>query len=195
MEKVGGLARKSTVFKAELQVNDLDRQYYHAHSLTLAQHPSETDERMMVRLLAFALNAGESLGFGNGLSTDDEPDLWQKDLTGLVTLWIDVGMPETKLVKRAAGRAGEVLVYTYGRNAARWWDEARSDLARLDNLAVYRLSEDITQALALLAQRTMRLVCTIQDQAITFSDEERSVEIECEVIKARAERAPGGFRR
>jgi uncharacterized protein YaeQ len=182
------MAQKSTVFKAELQVNDLDRQYYHAHALTLARHPSETDERMLVRLLAFALNADSALAFGNGLSTDDEPDLWQKDLTGLITLWIDVGLPEAKLLKKAAGRAQSVVVYAYGRNADRWWAESGAELARFDNLAVWKLAAATTQALAALAQRNMRLTCTIQDEAVAFADDETLVEVERVQLKSATRR-------
>lgn len=185
------MAQKSTVFKAELQVNDIDRQYYHAHALTLARHPSETDERMMVRLLAFALNADPALGFGNGLSTDNEPDLWQKDLTGLITLWIDVGLPEARLLKKAAGRAQRVVVYAYGRNADRWWADSEAVLARLDNLAVWRLTDHTTRALSTLAQRNMRLNCTIQDQAVTLADGETLVEIERILLKSPTRRSQG----
>ena len=106
------MALKSTIFKASLQVSDMDRSHYGSHFLTLARNPSETDERMMVRLLAFALNASDALVFGNGLSADDEPDLWQKDLTGSIELWLDVGLPDEKLVRKACGRASRVIVYT-----------------------------------------------------------------------------------
>lgn len=183
------MALKSTIFKAELQVNDLDRQYYGAHALTLARHPSETDERMLVRLLAFALNADPALAFGNGLSTDDEPDLWAKDLTGIITLWIDVGLPEAKLLKKAAGRAERVLVYAYGRNAGRWWSECEGELARFNNLEVWKLAEDSTRALATLAQRNMRLNCTIQDEAVAFADGETLVDVERVRLKTSSPRS------
>lgn len=115
------MALKSTVFRAELQVSDLDRHYYAAHALTLARHPSETDERMMVRLLAFALFAGERLEFGRGLSTEDEPALWRKDLTGAVELWIEVGLPDERALRRACGRAERVAVLCYGGRGADLW--------------------------------------------------------------------------
>ena len=114
----------------------MDRGYYADHALTIARHPSETDERMMLRVLAFALHAGEGLTFGKGLSTDDEPDLWQRDLTGGIRLWIDVGQPDEKLVRRACGRADEVVVYTYGRGADLWWGRSRAALERTRNLRV-----------------------------------------------------------
>jgi uncharacterized protein YaeQ len=98
------MALKATVVKAELQVSDMDRHYYASHNLTLAQHPSETDERLMVRLLAFALNADERLEFGKGLSSDDEPDLWRRDYTGDIELWIDLGQPDESRIRKASGR-------------------------------------------------------------------------------------------
>jgi uncharacterized protein YaeQ len=189
------MAQKSTIFKADLQVNDLDRHYYQAHALTLARHSSETDERMMVRLLAFALNAGPALSFGNGLSSDDEPDLWQKDLTGLIALWIDVGMPEAKLLKKAAGRAERVAVYTYGRNTARWWADSTDELERFGNLAVFQLPEVTTQALAALAERSMRLVCTIQEGMVTLSNEHATVEVEVLSLKNYQQRERGAYRK
>ena len=118
------MALKATIFKAELHIADMERGYYHDHALTVARHPSETDERMMVRLLAFALNADETLAFGAGLSTDDEPDLWRKDLTGSIETWIDVGLPDEKRIRKACGRADEVFVYSYGGHAAQlWWQQ------------------------------------------------------------------------
>src|SRR5262245_36865574 len=131
------MALKATIFKAEIHVADMDRQYYGDHSLTLARHPSETDERMMVRLLAFALPSHSGLSFGKGLSTDDEPDLWQRDLTGGIDLWIEVGLPDERRLRRACGRARQVRVYCYGGNGAEvWWRQNGPDLQRNDNLAV-----------------------------------------------------------
>ena len=178
------MALKSTIYKAELQVNDMDRHRYDSHNLTLARHPSETDERMMVRLLAFALHADESLAFGKGLSSDDEPDLWRKDLTGAIELWIDVGLPDSKLVRRACGRAAHVVLYSYGKTAEAWWKSNRDDLARFDHLAVYRLSSPTTTALAALAQRSMSLQCSIEDGATMMSSDEGSVDIEITELKS-----------
>jgi uncharacterized protein YaeQ len=174
------MALKSTIFKAELQISDLDRHYYATHALTLARHPSETDERMMVRMLAFALKASDSLAFGVGLSNVDEPDLWQRDLTGAIELWVEVGLPEPKLVRKAAGRADQVLVLVYGRNADGWWTQGRSELERSSNIEVWRVATESSLALAQLATRTMRLQCLIQDHVITFSDETRSVDVQLE---------------
>jgi uncharacterized protein YaeQ len=177
------MAQKATVFKAELQVSDLDRHYYQTHALTLARHSSETDERMMVRLLAFALNADPVLTFGNGLSTADEPDLWQRDLTGQITHWIDVGVPDPKLIRRAAGRSKQVSVYTYGRGAEKWWGDHQGALARLDNLTVTHLAAESTQALASLAERTMRIHCLIQDGQVSVSADDAAIEVGIDVLQ------------
>jgi len=103
------MALKSTIFKAELSIADIDRGYYRDHALTIARHPSETDERMMMRILAFALHADDALEFGRGLSADDEPDVWRRDLTGAVEQWIEVGLPDERVVRKACGRARDVL--------------------------------------------------------------------------------------
>ena len=163
------MALKATVFKADLQIADMDRHYYQTHALTLARHPSETDERMMVRLVAFALYASDMLAFGNGLSTDDEPDLWQKDLTGAIELWIDVGLPEEREVRKACGRANQVVVILYGRGADIWWNQNRDKLQRQKNLTVLNLPSAATQALVALASRTMQVQCTIQEKLIWVS--------------------------
>ncbi len=172
------MALKSTVFKATLQVSDLDRHYYATHALTLARHPSETDERLMVRLLAFALFAHERLEFGRGLSAEDEPALWQKDLTGAIEYWIEVGLPDERILRRACGHARQVVVLTYGaRTADLWWQQNSARLSRLDNLAVLQLPPAASSDLVTLAQRTMDLHCTIQDGLVWLADGQRNVHI------------------
>ena len=149
------MALKSTIFKAELSIADIDRGYYRDHALTIARHPSETDERMMVRLLAFALHADDALEFGRGLSTEDEPDLWRRDLTGAVEQWIEVGLPEEREVRKACGRAREVHVLAYGGRAVDlWWQGAREKLERQDRLAVSEVPIEASRALARLAARS-----------------------------------------
>lgn len=172
------MALGATIFKAELRISDMDRNYYRDHALTIARHPSETDERMMVRVLAFALHANDALAFGKGLDADDEPDLWQKDLTGAIDVWIDVGQPDEKRVRRACGRAARVFIYAYGdRVVDKWWDRARGGLEHVSNLKVMKLSSASSQAAARLAERTMRLDCTIQDGQIWLADATQTVEV------------------
>ena len=178
------MAIKATIFKAELKIADMDRSYYHDHALTIARHPSETDERMMVRLLAFAVHAHERLSFGKGLSSDDEPDLWQKDLTGAIEVWIEVGQPDEKRIRKACGRAAQVFVYNYGGyGAGMWWDQIRGKLERIRNLTVIKLPLASSQALAKLAHRNMQLHCTIQDEQIWLADNDATVQVELATVK------------
>jgi uncharacterized protein YaeQ len=172
------MAIKATVFKASLQIADMDRHYYADHALTLARHPSETDERMMVRLLAFALYAEEYLAFAQGMGGDDEPDLWCKDLTGAIQTWISVGLPDERLLRKACGRANQVVVLIYGRAADIWWNENCDKLRRLNNLTVLKLASETTQAMAALASRTMQLQCTIQEGHIMLTSTAGMIEIE-----------------
>ena len=173
------MAIKSTIFKVNLQIADMERHYYQDHALTIARHPSETDERMMVRLLAFALHAHEYLEFGQGMTADDEADIWRKDLTGAIELWIDVGLPDEKLIRKACGRANQVMVYTYGgRVAEMWFAQNSGQFERLKNLTVINLPSENTRALAKLAQRTMQLQCTIQDGQVWLGDGNESVMVE-----------------
>jgi uncharacterized protein YaeQ len=182
------MALKSTIFKAALQVADMDRNHYADHSLTIARHPSETDERMMLRVLAFGLHAGPDLSFGKGLSTDDEPDLWQRDLTGAIGIWIDVGQPDEKRVRRACGRAQQVVIYAYGRGADLWWGRSRSALERMQNLSVMTVPIATSQALAKLAQRTMQLQCTIQEGHVWLGDKDGVVEVALASVRNAAPR-------
>ena len=179
------MALKSTIFKAELAVSDLDRGHFATHSLTLARHPSETDERMMVRLLAFALDAGEALEFGPGLSSEDEPDLVRRDLTGAIELWIDVGLPDERDVRKAAGRARRVKVYLYGgRGAALWWKQNEAALARLANVSVVEVPAEASAAMAARAGRTMRIDCTIQEGGVWLSMGEETLHFAPALLKA-----------
>lgn len=172
------MALKSTVFKAELQVSDFDRNYYETHALTLAQHPSETEERLMVRLLAFALHADSALTLGRGLSSD-EPDLWRKDLTGQIELWIEIGQPDEQALRRACGRAKQVFVYTYSGNSAQaWWSKTGDSLQRCSNLSVVDIAPASSKALAALAQRGMQLQCFVQDGGVQMMSGTAAVTIE-----------------
>jgi uncharacterized protein YaeQ len=179
------MALKATIFKADLQVSDLDRRHYASHALTIARHPSETDERMMMRVLAFALNADDALAFGKGVSTEDEPDLVRKDLTGAIEAWIDVGLPNARRLRKASGRAREVIVYAYGGRAVElWWTATVSEVERVRNLTVLEVPAAASQALATLATRTMQLQCMVQDRHVWLGDESATVEVELASRKA-----------
>lgn len=173
------MALKASIYKVDLEIVDMDRHYYETHKLTLACHPSETEIRLMVRILAFALNAHERLEFGKGISDHDEPDLWQKDDTGAVDLWIELGHPDERVLKNACGRARKVLVYTYDASPDRWWDPIKNRLSRERNLFILALSAVSAEGLAEMADRSMNLQCTIQDGEIWFRDnQERAVQIQ-----------------
>ena len=176
------MALKSTIFKAQLQLADMDRHVYGDHALTLARHPSETDERMMMRVLAFALqvptdNLRGDLEFAKGLSDVDEPDLWQKDLTGALVQWIEVGQPDERRLLKAAARAERVSVFAYASSAPLWWQPLAGKLSRLSNLSVWQVSATQSQALAAMAQRGMRLQVNVQDGTLWIDDGSSSVEV------------------
>ena len=181
------MALKSTIFKAQLAVADIDHGYYADHALTLARHPSETDERMMVRLAALALHAHElqtvcggdgTLAFGAGLSDPEDPDVRLRDFTGQTRRWIEVGQPDETALAKACRKADQVAVYAFHHAAEVWWKGIATKLTRLDNLQVYRIPSEASQALAGLAQRSMQLQATLQEGALMLGDASRHVDIE-----------------
>jgi uncharacterized protein YaeQ len=156
----------------------MDRHYYDEHQLTLARHPSETDERMMVRLLAFALHANERLLFTKGLCDDEEPDLWQKSFSDEIELWIDVGLPDERRVRKACSRAARVCLYLYGgRNAELWWQRNSGKLQRFNNLSVIELREAASTELVSLVKRSMQFQCTVQDGEVWLNCDDRTVRV------------------
>ena len=179
------MAPKATVVKAELQVTDMDRHYYASHNLILAQHPSETEERLMVRLLAFALHADERLEFGRGLSDEDEPALWRRGYTGEIEQWIELGQPDESRLRKASGRARQVIVVTYGGRAADlWWDKNAGALARLDNLTVIDIDAASVDALAAMMDRNMRLNAIVQEGELQLMGDNGSVALHVGTRKA-----------
>lgn len=186
------MAIKSTIFKVNLQIADIDQGYYADHALTLARHPSETDERMMLRLVALAFNAHQlqtvcggdgTLAFGAGLSNPDEPDVWLRDFTGRTRLWIEVGQPEEKPLLKACGKADAVILYCFNHAAEVWWRSMGPKLARAQNLRVLRVPTDASQALSALAQRSMHLQATVQEGVLSLGDTDHQVSIEPVVWK------------
>jgi uncharacterized protein YaeQ len=181
------MALKSTIYKASLAIADIDHGYYADHPLTLARHPSETDERMMVRLVALALNAHKlqsvcngdgTLAFGAGMSDPDEPDVYLRDYTLAYKLWIEVGQPEDKPVIKACGKSEEVMVYTFSHSATIWWKGMENKLTRPRNLSVWQLPHPVSQALAAMAQRSMQLQATVQEGNLMLSDGATTANVE-----------------
>ncbi|MCX6052799.1 MAG: YaeQ family protein [Campylobacterales bacterium] len=173
------MALKATIYKASLNIANMDSHYYAEHNLTLAKHPSESDLRLMVRLAAFVLNADEALQFCKGISQDDEPDLWKKALDGEIKLWIDLGQPDEKRIRKACGRSEKVIIYTYQEGSAlAWWKQIEKSLLRFKNLSVIYLS--IEGEIEQLLQRSMSLQCNISDGELTMIDDENSIIIKKE---------------
>lgn len=169
------MAPNSTVYKCELQVTDMDRHYYASHNLTLAQHPSETEARLMARLLAFAMHADDRLEFGKGLS-EDEPALWRRDYTGDIELWIELGHPDESRLRKASGRAREVVVVNYAGHASElWWTRNAQALSKLRALTVIDLAPDDIDAAVTLLARGMRLTAMLQDGELQLMDESRTI--------------------
>jgi uncharacterized protein YaeQ len=170
------MAAKATIYKVSLNIADMDRHYYEEHSLVLAKHPSENNLRLMIRLSAFVLNADKDLVFCKGISQDDEPDLWQKSLDGSIKVWIDLGQPDEKRIKKACGRSEEVIIYTYQEGmASAWWNQIEKSLKRFKNLSVVFLNID--GEVEKLVKRTMNLQCNISDGELSLLDDEYSVTI------------------
>jgi uncharacterized protein YaeQ len=178
------MALKATIYKADLQIADMDRHYYADHALTIARHPSETDERMMARVLAFALYVQDGIAFTKGLFDVDEPEVWVKNLVGEITLWIDLGQPDDARIRRACSRAGQVVVLCYSSSCEMWWKQIAGKLTRFSNLTVLQLPADTSQALAALAERNMRLQCMVQDAEVWISNDAQRVPVTLTFLKA-----------
>ncbi|WP_376873599.1 YaeQ family protein [Albirhodobacter sp. R86504] len=179
------MAQNATIYKIELSVSDMDRHYYETHKLTVAKHPSETDERLMVRLLAFALNAHEHLEMTKGLSTDDEPDIWQKSLSGELDLWVALGLPSEKVIRQSCAKAKQVVIYTYNGNPADvWWEKTKNSTHRFDNLQVVNLAQSSVAELAARAGRSMRLQVNVQDGDVMVSVDDEIIYLTPTTLKS-----------
>ncbi len=176
------MATKATIYKAILNIANMDTNYYNEHNLTIALHPSETETRLMARVIAFVLNANEDLSFCKGIDENDEPDLWEKDLDGTIKLWIDLGQPDEKRIKKACGRANKVIIYTYQENMATpWFKQIQNNLTRFDNLSVIHLN--LNDDIETFAQRSMNLQCNICDNELTIIDKDKDIIITQEKSK------------
>ena len=186
------MALKATIHKARLQIADMDRNIYGDHELTIARHPSETDERMLMRVLAYALYCPADdhrgkLDLAKSLWDTDEPDLWQKDLTGDIVHWIEIGQPDDRRLSKASSRAEQVTVISFASSTPVWWAALQGKLNRAPKVAVWQVDAEASQALAKLSARTMAWQVTVQDGTVWVSDTVNSIEITPVLLKARAE--------
>ncbi len=177
------MALKATIYKANLSLSDMDRACYGEHSLTIAKHPSETEERMMNRILAFALlrpidEENGTLEFAKSMWDPDEPDLWHKDLTGQIEHWVDMGLPDESRIKRVAARSKRCTVFTFANSTPVWWAGIKNAVVRLQNLTVLNIPSEQSLALAALAHRSMSLQIMVQDATVWISSDSGSVEIQ-----------------
>jgi uncharacterized protein YaeQ len=160
----------------------MDRNYYQEHALTIARHPSETDERVMIRLLAFALHADPALTYGKDLFDVEEPALWLKDLTGAIQTWIEVGQPEERRMMKASGRAEHVVVYSYSATSHIWFKQVAKQIDRAKNITVINIPAETSGQLERMAKRNMQLQCTIQDGQVWLTDGETTVQVERDIL-------------
>ncbi|MEM7208211.1 MAG: YaeQ family protein [Pseudomonadota bacterium] len=173
------MALKSTIIKVTVEIADIDRGYYATHALTIARHPSETDRRMMVRLLAFCMHAHENLAFGRGVSSDDEADIWQHNDIGDVELWIMLGEPDVDRVRKASRQSQQVVVYAYqSRSASVWWQRNHALLAEIKNLQVWQIPDQAADQMETMVERTMQVQCTIQDGLVFLTNGDSSITVE-----------------
>lgn len=178
------MAPKATVYKVNLQIADMDRGYYQDHHFTLAQHPSETDSRMMLRVLAFAMNASDNLEFSKGLCVEDEPELWEKSLIGDIELWIEFGQSDEKWIRKACGRSKQVQLFAYGgRSVPIWWQQNEQSFSRYQNLKVWNIPEEAVKEMGELVSRSMKLQYNISEGQVWVSTDEASVLVEPEILK------------
>lgn len=179
-----GMALKSTIFKLDLTVADITRGYYEDHSLTIARHPSETDLRMLVRIVTFALNANENLAFTKGLSTSDEPDIWEKSLTGEISHWIDLGQPLEKRIRQSASKADRVSIYSYQKSTAKmWYDSVKDTVERFKSLSVTHLVLSDEKVVERIIDKTMKLNCVIEDEQLMLTSDKENLTIELQRLK------------
>ena len=176
------MALKATIYKADLSIADMDRNYYGDHTLTIARHPSETDERVMIRVLAFALHADEALAFTKDLFDVEEPALWLKDLTGAIQTWIEVGQPDERRLMKASGQSNQVLVYSYSATSHIWFKQLASKIERARKITIVNILPESSTALERLCSRNMQLQCTIQDGQVWITDGTETVQVERETL-------------
>ena len=170
------MALKPTIYKFSISLSDLDRGRYEDLNLTVAQHPSETVERMMVRVLAYCLNAEDGLEFTRGLSDNEEPDLWRRSLDSRILEWIEVGEPTASRIRKASRQAERVLVYSFNTKSEIWWDQVRGDVD-LAAIEVFRISWEAMRTLADLIQRTMQMSVTVSGSSAFVATELGEVDV------------------
>lgn len=176
------MALKPTIYKAQIELADSDRNCFESLSLTLARHPSETLERMAARLLAYCLNCTRGLEFTKGISTADEPDVWEHSDHGDIEHWIEVGQPEQPRLRKACGRARKVSVYAFAKSVPTWWKLHGEEISALPRVQVWQFDWDEIQAAAALLDRTVQLNVSIVGGIIYLDNGSASTSVEPKLL-------------
>jgi len=177
------MALKATIYKANIELADMDRNYYDSLQLTIAQHPSENAQRLMVRLIAYLLNAHPDLQFGKGVSDEDEAAIWQINYSDEIELWIELGQLDEKRLKKASNQAKAVKLYCYGSSVNTWWTQTQASLSKYPKLSIEQFSPETCDALVKLLSRNMEFQCSIQDGQLWLTSGEDTLLIETTTLK------------
>ncbi len=177
------MALKSTIYKVNVELANMDQHYYDSLQLTIARHPSETEQRLIIRIICYILNAHPDLKFGKGISNEEEATIWQINYSNEIDLWIELGQLDEKRLKKACNKAKKVKLYCYGTSTDIWWSQIKSKVNKLDYLSVEKFDHSITDSLIKLISKTMEFQCSIQDGQLWLSSENETLLIETEKLK------------
>jgi len=177
------MALKATIYKANIELANMDRHYYDSLQLTIARHPSETEQRLMVRIIAFILNAHPDLQFGKGLSDEDEATIYQKNYSDEIALWIELGQLDEKRLKKASNQASAVKLYCYGSSVGIWWSQVEQNMNKLKRLTVEQFEQGTCDTLIKLLTRNMEFQCSIQDGQLWLTSGDETLLIETKKLK------------
>ena len=177
------MALKPTIYKFRISLTDMNRDYYDSFNLTVAQHPSETEQRLMIRIIAYILNAHPDLKFGKGLSDEEEASLWQINYSDEINVWVELGQPDEKRLKKACNQAKQVKLYTYGSSSGTWWSGAKNNLKKFDRLSIELFEQTTCDALVKLLRRNMEFQCSIQDGQLWLSSGDETLLVETETLQ------------
>ncbi|WP_305046849.1 YaeQ family protein [Geoalkalibacter sp.] len=176
------MALPSTIHRAVVQLSDVDRGIYETLQVTLARHPSETAQRLVLRLLAYAVCHAPELSFTKGICAGDEPDLWIREPDGRVKLWIEVGTPEPQRLLKACRHAEQVVLLTAGPGRFRWDAQYRELLTGLDNVRVLGVDYDFVSQVATGLERSITWELTISGGSLYLTSAKQTYETTLETL-------------
>jgi uncharacterized protein YaeQ len=175
------MARGASIHRAQIELSHVDRGVYETLQLTVARHPSETLDRMVMRILAFGLRYAEDLAFGRGVSATDEPDLWRREGDGRVIEWIDVGRPDAKRLIQASRKSTRCQLFVFGDRGRRWRKAQLETMKAPANLGVAYIDDGFVASLAATADRQIAWAMTVFESAIYLTTGDTSFETTPEI--------------